>query len=154
MTGSATHFSVPAPTAVTTAVAFNFTVTALDAANNTVVGYGGTVHFTSSDVQAALPANAMLTNGTGTFSATLKTMGSQTIKATDTVAASITGTSNSIDVVSAAATLFSVKTFPTARAGTPFNLTVTCARRREQYRYDILRNRSLYQQRPHGRAPG
>jgi hypothetical protein len=36
----------------------------------------------------------------GTFSATLKTVGPQTITATDTVTASITGTSNSITVSS------------------------------------------------------
>jgi len=83
------------------------------------------VHFTSSDTQAPLPANAVLMNGTGAFSATLKTLGGQTLNATDSVAASITGTSNSINVVSTATTHFSVKTFPTARAGTPFNLTVT-----------------------------
>ena len=48
---------------------FNFTVTALDPFNNTATGYGGTVHFTSSDGAAALPANSTLTNGTGTFTA-------------------------------------------------------------------------------------
>jgi hypothetical protein len=125
VTGPATHFSITTPQNVTTGVAFNFTVTALDATNNTVAGYGGTLHFTSTDPQATLPANAMLTNGTGAFSATLKTLGSQTIKATDTVTASITGTSNSINVVSTAATHFSVETFPTARAGTSFNFSVT-----------------------------
>ena len=38
-----------------------------------------------------LPANSTLTNGTGTFSATLTTAGSQTLTATDTLTASITG---------------------------------------------------------------
>jgi hypothetical protein len=125
ITGPATHFSVTAPAAGTTGTAFNFTVTALDASNNTVVGYSGTVHFTSSDAQAALPSNSMLTNGTGSFSATLKTLGSQTIKATDTVSPSIIGTSNTISVGSAAATHLSLKASPTARAGTAFNFTVT-----------------------------
>jgi hypothetical protein len=55
--------------------------------------YSGIVHFTSSDAQAVLPANATLTNGIGPFNATLKTAGTQTITATDTVTASITGTS-------------------------------------------------------------
>ena len=44
----ATHFSVTAPANVTSGVAFNVTVTALDASNATVTGYTGTVHFTSS----------------------------------------------------------------------------------------------------------
>jgi Galactose oxidase, central domain len=56
------------------------------------------VHFTSTDGQAALPANSTLMSGTGTFSVTLKTAGGQTITATDAATASITGTSNSIDV--------------------------------------------------------
>ena len=34
----------------------------------------------SSDAQAALPANVTLTNGVGTFIATLKTVGGETIK--------------------------------------------------------------------------
>ncbi len=36
-------------------------------------------HFTSTDGQAVLPANSTLTLGTGTFSGTLKTAGTQTI---------------------------------------------------------------------------
>jgi hypothetical protein len=83
-------------------------VTAQDAFNNTATAYGGTVHFTSSDGQAVLPANTTLSSGTGSFSATLKTAGSQTITATDTVTASVTGTSNAIAVSAAAATHFVV----------------------------------------------
>jgi hypothetical protein len=125
VTGPATHFSVAAPVAATTAKAFNFGVNALDAANNIATSYSGTVHFTSTDSQAALPANSMLTNGTVSLSATLKIVGSQTITASDTVTASITGTSNAISVGSAAATHFSVNAFHTARAGVAFNFQVT-----------------------------
>ena len=71
--GPATHFSVSAPASATAGSAFSFTVTALDQFNNTTTGYAGTVHFTSSDGSAVLPANSTLTNGAGTFSATLKT---------------------------------------------------------------------------------
>jgi hypothetical protein len=93
---SATPFMVSAPSSATSGTAFNFTVTALDQFNNTATGYSGTVHFTSSDGAAVLPADATLSNGVGTFSATLKTAGSQTITVTDTVTASITGSSNGI----------------------------------------------------------
>ncbi|HMF23721.1 MAG TPA: hypothetical protein VKG24_16555, partial [Pseudolabrys sp.] len=79
----ATHFAVSAPASATGGTAFSFTVTALTASNNVATGYSGTVHFTSSDGAATLPANATLTNGVGTFSATLKTAGTQTIAATD-----------------------------------------------------------------------
>jgi len=92
----ATHFAVSTPATATAGTAFNFTVTAKDAFNNTVTGYAGTVHFTSTDSQPVLPANTTLTSGTGTFPATLKTRGSQTITATDTGNATITGTSNAI----------------------------------------------------------
>src|SRR6202046_611062 len=93
-----TTFSVPVPATATVGTAFSFTVTALDSSNNVATSYSGTVHFTSADSQAVLPANSMLANGTGTFSATLKTAGGQTITATDTVKGSITGTSSSITV--------------------------------------------------------
>ena len=59
-------------------------MTAKDALNNTATGYTGTVHFTSTDLQAGLPADATLTNGVGFFAVTLKTAGNQTITATDT----------------------------------------------------------------------
>src|SRR5205823_6860521 len=93
---AATHFSVSAPANATINVAFNFTVTALDQFNNTATAYAGTVHFTSTDGAAVLPANSTLSSGGGTFSATLKTAGNQTIAATDTSNSSITGTSNAI----------------------------------------------------------
>jgi hypothetical protein len=96
-----THFSVTAPASATAGTSVSFTVTALDASNSTVTSYAGTVHFTSSDPQAALPANSTLTNGTGTFSATLKSAGGQTIAATDTVTAVTNGTSNSVTVAAA-----------------------------------------------------
>ena len=72
-------------------------VTAQDQFNNTATGYAGTVHFTSSDGQAVLPANGTLTSGTGTFSATLKTAAARR-SPPPTPASSITGTSNAIQV--------------------------------------------------------
>jgi hypothetical protein len=122
---AATHFNVSAPSSATAGLAFNLTVTALDQFNNTATSYGGTAHFTSSDSTATLPANTSLTNGTGSFSASLRTAGNQTITATDTVNSSVTGTSNSIAVSAAAATHFSVSVPSTATAGSPFNFTVT-----------------------------
>src|SRR5207248_1828043 len=122
---AATHFTVSAPSNATAGNSFNFTVTAQDQFNNTATSYGGTVHFTSSDGQAVLPADSTLTNGTGTFSATLDTAGSQTITATDTNTSSITGTSNSILVSAAAATHFTVSAPASATAGNAFSFTVT-----------------------------
>lgn len=124
----ATHFAVSAPASTTAGSAFNATVIALDALNNTVTGYAGTVHFTSSDPQAALPGDYTFTAGDAgvhTFSATLKTAGTQTLTATDTATASITGTQSGIVVTAAAATHFTVNAPASATAGVPFSFTVT-----------------------------
>ena len=110
--GTATHFSVTTPGTATAGTAFSLTVTALDASNAVVTGYTGTVHFTSSDGAAVLPANSTLTNGVGTFSVTLKTAGGQTITATDTVTATITGTSGVITVTATGPTLTSIAVTP------------------------------------------
>src|SRR5262249_28224492 len=74
---------------------FNVSVTAKDQSGNIATGYSGHVHFTSSDGQALLPADTMLTSGQGTFAVTLKRAASQTITATDTLSTNptITGTS-------------------------------------------------------------
>jgi streptogramin lyase len=90
------------PSPATAGSAGTFTVTAKDAYGNTATGYGGTVHFSSSDSQANLPANTGLTNGTGTLPATFKTAGTQALTATDTVTATITGTQTGIAVNPAA----------------------------------------------------
>jgi uncharacterized repeat protein (TIGR01451 family) len=116
------HFAVSAPPAALPGSSFNFTVTALDVSNNVVTGYAGTVHFTSSDGLAVLPADSTLTNGTGTFSATLNTPGSRTITATDTVTPGINGTSSPITVP---ALHFVVSAPATTTAGSAFNVTVT-----------------------------
>ena len=57
--------------------------------------------------------------------ATLKTAGSQTITATDTVASSTNGASGSIMVSGATATHLMVSAPSTATAGTSFSFTVT-----------------------------
>ena len=104
------HFSVSGPANVPSGISFNFMVTALDASNNTVTAYSGTVHFTSTDPHAQLPPDSTLVSGTKTFSATLTTAGNQVVTATDTATASIAGSSNSINV-GALADAFPVETF-------------------------------------------
>jgi predicted secreted protein len=125
--GSATHLAVsglPSPTVA--GVAHNLTVTARDAYGNTATGYTGSVHFTSSDPAAALPANAALTAGVGTFSVTLRTAGTRSVTATDTVTPSITGSQNAIVVNPGSATQLTVSGLPSPyRAGSAQSLTVT-----------------------------
>lgn len=72
------------------------TVTAEDAYGNTVPSYTGTVHFTSSDSGATLPADYTFTSadaGTHTFSGgvVFAHEGSQSVTAADTANGSITG---------------------------------------------------------------
>jgi Galactose oxidase, central domain/Kelch motif len=125
----ATHLSVAAPANAAAGTAFNFTVTALDAGNNVVASYSGRVHFTSTDGRAVLPANSALTNGTGTFSATLMTGGSQTITVTDTVTVSTMGSSTSITVTTVATLSINSGAPPNGTVGLSYNQhRVSCMR--------------------------
>jgi hypothetical protein len=114
---------------VTPGTPFNVTVTAVDIFGQLAVGYTGTVHFTSSDPQAMLPANYTFMagdNGTHTFSATLNTTGLQSLTATDVASGTIQGTQTGITVTGASITVIS---FPSSvqptKLGRPVTLTVT-----------------------------
>jgi autotransporter-associated beta strand protein len=90
-------FQVSAPVTSTAGIPLVFTVMAEDQFNNpTGSAYMGTLHFSSTDLAASLPTNATLTNGTGTFSATLNTAGPETISVSDQFSPGITGMSNII----------------------------------------------------------
>jgi hypothetical protein len=85
----------------TKGVAGSIRVTAVDAYGNRVSGYTGTIHFTSTDAKAVLPANYKFKAsdaGTHVFSVTLKTAGTQWVRARDTVTSTITGVQGGIVV--------------------------------------------------------
>jgi hypothetical protein len=90
------------PSSVTAGVPGSFTLMALDASGNELTGYSGTVQITSSD-PAFQPFNVNVTNGTGTFSATLTTAGVQSLTATDSIDPTMTGSETGILVTPAAA---------------------------------------------------
>jgi large repetitive protein len=96
--GPAATLALTAPSSATAGVPIAYTVTAHDISGNVATSYGGTVAFTSTDPNAVLPASSAIANGTGTFSATLKTVGNQTLTATDTTTSTTKGTSNTITV--------------------------------------------------------
>jgi len=125
---AATNFTLSAPASATAGSSFSVTATAKDAYGNRAAGYTGTIHFTSGDGQAVLPANYTFKAGDAgshTFSVTLKKSGSQTVTATDTVTGSITGASGAISVAAAAASKFVFISVPASVAhGTPFSLTI------------------------------
>src|SRR5204863_507644 len=76
-----------------------------DRYGNTVTGYSGTVAFSSSDSAAILPGNSTLTKGSGTFTAAMETVGTQSLTATDTGNSSLTGTQSGIKVNAALAVI-------------------------------------------------
>ena len=128
-TASYDKLVLAAPTAETAGTSFSLTVTAQNSSGATDTGYLGTIHFTSSDVQAGLPANFTFTaadDGTYTFTVTLKTAGSQSITATDTTTSAITGTLSGISVSPAPASQFVLSGLPsTTTAGVSQTVTVT-----------------------------
>src|SRR5262249_26341567 len=83
------------------------------------------VQFSTSDPIGTVPNNAALTSGTGSFNATLKTAGGRTITATDSATSTISGTSNTINVIAGAATHFSLAAPGISTAGAGFSFTVT-----------------------------
>src|SRR5262249_33374579 len=83
------------------------TVTAQDLFGNTATGYAGTVHFSSSDPQARLPADYTFTAadaGSHSFNLSLDTAGTQAITAADAASSSLSGTPAGIAATRAAAT--------------------------------------------------
>jgi hypothetical protein len=124
--GSVDHCMVvlsPSSVIASTAANVNMTVSAKDAYNNTTPTYSGTVHFTSGDSQATLPADYSFQsadNGVHNFSAALRTAGFRTVATTDTVTSSIAGVSNLVTVTNAAASKYSLTLPPTATQNVPF----------------------------------
>ncbi|TMF08960.1 MAG: hypothetical protein E6I37_15745 [Chloroflexi bacterium] len=112
---------------VTAGQPFNLTATALNAQGNPAATYTGTVHFTSTDASAVLPADYTFTSadaGVHQFPVTLKTAGSQSVTATDIGTASITG-SKTITVSAASAGTLSLSGLSSTVAGTTQTATVT-----------------------------
>ncbi len=101
VSGLSPSFKMTTPATGNAGSPFNFTLTALNPAGGkgTDTAYAGTVHFSSSDTAGGvvLPSDYTFTSsdqGTASFSATLQTLGSQTITATDTVNGVITATAS------------------------------------------------------------
>ncbi len=91
---AASKVLITGPGTVSVGIAFSLTVTFMDAYGNVATGYTGTVHFTSTDSTATLPANYTFTagdQGVHTFSGlVLRKKGNQKITVTDTLNSSLT----------------------------------------------------------------
>ena len=82
---------------VTAGSAQSVTVTLTDNFGNVATNYTGTVHFTSTDGQAVLPADYTFTaadQGKHTFQVTFKTAGAQSLSATDKNNSALKATAN------------------------------------------------------------
>ena len=129
---AASSLSLTAPASASAGGPFPVTVTALDPYGNRATGYAGTVHFSSSDSMASLPADYAFTSadaGSHTFTVTLSTTGSQTVTVNDTGAgASSGGASTSISSASDTIAVGSVATTTQLSASAtslPFGQTLT-----------------------------
>jgi hypothetical protein len=114
------------PASATAGTARSVTVSAFDLAGNPDPGYTGTVHFTSSDDQAGLPADYTFTaadHGTHTFSATLRTAGTQTLTVDDSVAFASATASAQVTPAAASTFIISCPATPVS-IGQAFNVTV------------------------------
>ena len=92
------NLQISAPTSAPAGSSFTVTVTAVVGGSRDGM-FNSVIHFTSSDSAAVLPSDYEFTAadaGSHTFSngITLMTTGNQSIRATDTVASSITATAN------------------------------------------------------------
>src|SRR5207244_663472 len=114
-----------APASATAGQAFTVTVTAEDGPGNPVTSYNGTVHFSSTDTTAGvvLPPDSTLTNGQGTFSATLIKAGAQTLTASD-AASNFAAAANLTVSPASAASLELTPSTATPTAGNGFTVTV------------------------------
>jgi N-acetylneuraminic acid mutarotase len=123
---AATHLVFAGVTGTTAGVPVTFTMIAQDSHNAPVPGYTGTAHFTSSDPQAALPADYTFTAadaGVHIFTSTLKTTGSRTLTAADIESA--ISTQASIKVIPAVATHYVITGPATVARNATFSITVS-----------------------------
>jgi uncharacterized repeat protein (TIGR03803 family) len=122
-------YQISAVPSTTAGVQQQFTVTVLNPDLTVNTGYTGTIHFTSTDPQAGLPADYTFQGsdqGVHTFAGTLYTAGSQSITGTDTSNNSISGVQG-ITVTAAAVTHLVISGPSSVRSNTAFSVTVTAA---------------------------
>jgi hypothetical protein len=113
------------PAQITAGMAGNVTVTARDMFGNVATAYAGSLHFSSTDPRAVLPADSPLAGGTGVFSVKFTTAGSQALSATDAANAQITGSQTGIQVGAAATTKLVVSAPASATQGIQFRISVS-----------------------------
>jgi hypothetical protein len=120
-------FEIFASPTTTAGAAYSFVLVALDAFGNLATGYAGTVHLSSSDRQAGLPADYTFTAADGaihTFTVTLKTAGTQSLSVVDTAHSSLVS-GLSVSVASGAVDHFAISGPTSVTQGVGFKITVS-----------------------------
>jgi hypothetical protein len=125
---AASSFTVTALHGVVAGTAQSFTVSVRDAFGNLATGYRGTVTFSSSDTQAALPASYTFTAADGgrhTFSMTFKSSGGQSFTVADAANATMLSSQRDTPITAAAMVGFAFRAPSNVVAGTAFNIVVS-----------------------------
>ena len=123
----ATHFFVYTPENTTVGKPTSIVVVALDASNDRVEDYTGTVDLSTSDPGVTTPLKYTFTaadHGRHVFQETFATVGSQTVTATDEANAKLTGTATINVNPAPVATHFAVFADGSVFSGEPFSLEV------------------------------
>lgn len=97
-------------------------VSAVDAFGNVATAYTGTLHFTSSDAAAVLPADTAIANGQGFVRVTMMTEGTQTLTASD---GTLTGTETLVTTPATASYFLVMPSASSLTAGGSQQYTVT-----------------------------
>lgn len=117
------------PSPYTAGTPVGVTVAAVDIYGNLAPSYTGTIHVSSSDPQASLPADYTFTaadGGAHSFLVTLKTAGTQSFSVADTANPAFANAQSGIVVVPAAASVFVFTGLPASTtAGVPQTFTIT-----------------------------
>jgi hypothetical protein len=111
------------PSVQAVAIPFNVTVNAVDANWNLVTTATDTVHLTSTDGTATLPADAALVAGTRTFAVTLRTSGA-TITASDVTSPSKTSSTSPAITLGPSVTINQAAGQADPTSTSPINFTV------------------------------
>lgn len=117
------QFTLAIPGAATTGAPVNVMVAALDPSAILQTNYNGKVHFTSSDAGAVLPPDTNLVNGTGSFSATFNTAGTQSLQVADATTPAISK-SNNVVVTAGGSNATTTTLTPTSPTTVVFGQTV------------------------------
>jgi uncharacterized protein (TIGR03382 family) len=119
-------YAVSGPPTAVAGTPMTVTVTAQDATGATLPFYVGPATLTSGDAQATLPGSAPFTAGVASASVTLKTVGTQTVTATDPLYPTQMTATGSVQVTPGPAASYVVSGFtPPVRAGAAAAFTVT-----------------------------